>query len=246
MNNKIVKRFAAVVLGVAVLSTCAFASTITSADYAKATTTLTYNINSTADKISYIAYAATKVADGTEGATVVDGTSYTLGEIVAVNQIDNHTAGDTGNTAVSIAEAKLSGATHVVLMTGDSAGAAVAKKAMAIDEYAIATSIQNAGTLKVTIGDTTYSDCPNFNVEVTINKAGGAKFTGLKKVYNGVEENFSSVTGLPSNVTTIGATGGKITLANVYIVGIPTDGSVDVSKLKIKPEFEYGLQVTED
>lgn len=228
MNNKIVKRFAAVVLGVAVLSTCAFASRIDSADYAKANTTLTYNIYSDADKISYIAYAATKAASA-EGATEVNGTYYTLGEIVAVNQIDGHAAGNTGNTAVSIAEAKLSGATHVVLMSGDSNGAQVAKTAMPIDEYAIATSIQNEDTLEVKIGDTTYSDCPNFKVEVTINKTGKYKVTGFTRVYNGEENPLTLVGGtLPEIDGT-----GSMTMNNVYVVGMPKD--TDVSKLSIKP-----------
>lgn len=227
MNNKIVKRFAAVVLGVAVLSTCAFASTITSADYAKATTTLTYNINSTADKISYIAYAATKVADGTEGATVVDGTSYTLGEIVAVNQIDGHTGGDTGNTAVSIAEAKLSGATHVVLMTGDSNGADVAKKAMAIDEFAYSSTVTNSETLEVKIGDVTYSNCPNVTVNVTANKGGKMAVTTLKKVVGGAEDNFTNIYGtLPSNVTV--TAGSSYSIENIYVVGVPEGTSFSI------------------
>lgn len=234
MNNKIVKRFAAVALGAAVLSTCAFASTITSADYAKADATLTYAISSTADKISYIAYAATKVADGTEGATVVDGTSYTLGEIVAVNQIDDNTTGGSNGT-VSIDSAKLTGATHVVLMSGDSNGE-LGKVAMAIDDFAIATAIKNTGKFEVKIGDKTYTDCPNFKVDVTANKGGTLTVTGLKKVVNGVETAIEStkITGtLPTGISI--TAGSSYTIENIYVVGMSAEDLANISNIRIEP-----------
>lgn len=226
MNNKIVKRFAAVVLGAAVLSTCAFASEITSADYAKADATLTYAISSTADKISYIAYAATKVADGTEGATVVDSTSYTLGEIVAVNQIDDNTSGGSNGT-VSIDSAKLAGATHVVLMSGDSNGAQVAKTAMPIDEFVYSSTVTNSETLEVEIGGVTYSNCPNVTVNVTANKGGKMAVTTLKKVVGGAEDNFTNIYGtLPSNVTV--TAGSSYSIENIYVVGVPEGTSFSI------------------
>ena len=228
MNNKIVKRFAAVVLGAAVLSTCAFASEITSADYAKTNAKLTYDITSAADKISYIAYAATAVDSATEGATQIGTDYYSLGNIVAVNQIDDHTSGSTGNTEVSIDSTKLAGATHIVLMSGDSNGAPVAKTAvLAIDEFAYSSNVTNSETLEVTIGDVTYSNCPNITVNVTANKGGKMAVTTLKKVVGGVESDFSDISGtLPTNVTV--TAGSSYSIENIYVVGVPEGTSFSI------------------
>ena len=205
MNNKFIKRVAAVVLGVAVLSTCAFASTLTNAGYEEAT--LGFSYASTADKVSYIAYAATEA----------DGGGYTLGNIVAIGQADDNTTG--GNVSVGISAALLGDATHIVIKSGDSAGATVAQtEVLAVEEFETAMAATSTGTHTVTMGGVTYNDVPTFKVSFKNNVAGTATVTKLTAKAAGLADHELS------SIGTIQYNGkGSVEIDNIYLVGAPAD-----------------------
>ena len=218
MNNKFIKRAAAVILGVCVLSTCAFAANdVTNAGYTEESTTLSFTYGSSADKVSYIAYAATQDA---EGATTVGDQKYTLGDIVAVNQIDDNAGSDT--VSVAIDAAKIGGATHIVIMSGDSAGdfgsSAVQVAAIPIEdfEYSETTSISET---EITLNDTLYTDVPIATYTFTPNKTGKATITKLYHVLSGEKGEFKTVQNLPSNITITADS--QVVVDNIYVLGAP-------------------------
>lgn len=144
MNNKLFKRIVAAAASAVMLGSCAFATTLSNVGYVAGTgdvgtLSFTYN-NGNADKVTYVAYAATKLADGDTtsvvGYTDANGTKYVLGEMVAINQFDNLTAAtaDAAGTVetVPVDKTKLANADAIVLKSGDSLGSAVAVEAVAL------------------------------------------------------------------------------------------------------------------
>ena len=138
MNNKLFKRIVAAAASAVMLGSCAFATTLSNVGYVDGagnvgTLSFTYN-NGDADKVTYVAYAATKAAAGTDANAVeVNGTKYVLGEMVAINQFDNLAAAtaDTAET-VPVDSTKLANADAIVLKSGDSKGSPVAVEAVAL------------------------------------------------------------------------------------------------------------------
>lgn len=217
MNNKFIKRAASVVLGVAVLSTCAFAANdITGAGYSEETIIFSYS--STADKVSYIAYAATQDAEGT---TNVGGENYTLGNIVAVNQIDDNAGA--GSVSVAIDPTKLGEATHLVIMSGDSAGgygSASVQVAIPVDDFEYTTSTEITAR-EVKFGETTYTDVPVVKLTITSNKTGSLAVGKLYHKYNEVKDEFTSAQNLPQNLSVTADS--SVVVDNIYVIGAPQE-----------------------
>lgn len=205
MNNKFLKRVAAVVLGAVVISTCAFASTVTDAGYSDLSLSYEISNDSGADKISYIAYAGADEA--------------TAETIVAVNQIDN--AGSTASDTVSISSNLLGDSKVIVFMTGDSKGSAVDKEVVFVQDYVAATTQKNAGTNTVEFNNFTYTNVPVFDVDVTVYN-GVYKITGLKA------EGRDGVWAIPEITGT-----GTLSVKNVYVLGAPED--VVAAGIKLSP-----------
>lgn len=128
MNNKIFKRIVAAAAGVTMLGTCAFATGLTAASYEKGTLSFDYTVAEGATKVTYLAYAATVAGENDETFTTVNGTNYVLGNIVAVNQLDE--IPETKSEAVAISADLLGEATNIVLMSGDDLGSEVALAAV--------------------------------------------------------------------------------------------------------------------
>ena len=141
MNNKLFKRIVAAAASAVMLGSCAFATTLSNVGYVDGagnvgTLSFTYN-NGDADKVTYVAYAATKATAETDANAVeVNGTKYVLGEMVAINQFDNLAAAtaDAAGTAetVPVDSTKLANADAIVLKSGDSKGSPVATAAVAL------------------------------------------------------------------------------------------------------------------
>jgi len=129
MDNKIFKRIVAAAAGVAMLGTCAFATSLTTASYSDGTLSFDYTVADGATKVTYLAYAATVAGESDETFTTVDGTKYVLGNIVAVNQLDE--IPETTTESVAISADLLGEATNIVLMSGDDLGSDVALAAVA-------------------------------------------------------------------------------------------------------------------
>lgn len=205
MNNKFIKRVAAVVLGVAVLSTCAFATTLSGAGYEDAT--LSFSYASDADKVSYIAYAATEAEEG----------GFTLGNIVAIGQIDDNTGND--EVEVGISANLLGDATHIVIKSGDSDGITVAQtEVLAVEEYETAMVPMSTGTHTVEMGGVIYNDVPTFKVTFKNNVEGTATVTKLTATAPGLAPHELS------SIGTIKYEGkGTLEVNNIYLVGAPAD-----------------------
>ena len=151
MNNKLFKRIVAAAASAVMLGSCAFATTLSNVGYVAGTgdvgtLSFTYN-NGNADKVTYVAYAATKATAETDAnAVTVNGTKYVLGEMVAINQFDNlaAAAADAAGTpeTVPVDKTKLANADAIVLKSGDSLGSPVAVEAVALQtapDYTTAT-----------------------------------------------------------------------------------------------------------
>lgn len=128
MDNKIFKRIVAAAAGVTMLGTCAFATGLTAASYEEGTLSFDYTVAEGATKVTYLAYAATVAGEDDTTFTTVDGTNYVLGNIVAVNQLDE--IPETKSEAVAISADLLGEATNIVLMSGDDLGSDVALAAV--------------------------------------------------------------------------------------------------------------------
>lgn len=139
MNNKLFKRIVAAAASAVMLGSCAFATTLSNVSYDgsadNGVLSFTYN-NGAADKVTYVAYAATRATDTDTNAVTVNGTKYVLGEMVAINQLDNLAAAtaDAAGTpeTVPVDKTKLANADAIVLKSGDSLGSAVAVEAVAL------------------------------------------------------------------------------------------------------------------
>ena len=140
MNNKLFKRIVAAAASAVMLGSCAFATTLSNVSYDgsadNGVLSFTYN-NGAADKVTYVAYAATKATAETDAnAVTVNGTKYVLGEMVAINQLDNlaAAAADAAGTpeTVPVDKTKLANADAIVLKSGDSLGSPVAVEAVAL------------------------------------------------------------------------------------------------------------------
>ena len=141
MNNKLFKRIVAAAASAVMLGSCAFATTLSNVGYVDGagnvgTLSFTYN-NGDADKVTYVAYAATRLADGDTtsvvGYTDANGTKYVLGEMVAINQFDNLAAATADKAeTVPVDSTKLANADAIVLKSGDSKGSPVAIQAVAL------------------------------------------------------------------------------------------------------------------
>lgn len=139
MNNKLFKRIVAAAASAVMLGSCAFATTLSNVSYDgsadNGVLSFTYN-NGKADKVTYVAYAATRATDTDTNAVTVNGTKYVLGEMVAINQFDNlaAAAADAAGTpeTVPVDKTKLANADAIVLKSGDSLGSPVAVEAVAL------------------------------------------------------------------------------------------------------------------
>lgn len=215
MNNKFIKRVAAVVLGVAVMSSCAFATTIgdaTAYDKSSRVLTFAYEIEGEADKVSYIAYAGP--------------TEETAETIVAVNQID----GATGVTeTINISADLLGDANVIVLQTGDSAGSAVEETVLYVNDYVAETATAKSTEITSADGKFTYTNVPCFDVKVNIVKS-GYTFKGFKQVDGTKTWDSSKIENMPTITGT-----GEIEINNVYFIGVPEE---EVSGLKIEAWVE--------
>lgn len=158
MNNKFIKRVAAVVLGVAVLSTCAFAApSISGESY---TSTLNFSIASSADKVSYIAYAS---EDG-----------VAAGNIVAIGQIDNNVSGD--SFSIPVSADLLGSAKYIIIKSGDTSGVAATPKVVSlpVSDYVAAVVCTEATGV---YGDICHA--PQYKISVEFNKAGALVLNSL-------------------------------------------------------------------
>lgn len=216
MNNKFIKRVAAVVLGVAVLSTCAFAATVTEADTKYiANDTVTFSYSTTGDKVSYIAYA---VSNGVEG------------EIVAIGQIDDSAASD--EIEIPISAAKLAYCEAIKIKTGDSAGV--------YDEYLVEeyTATSSTSTADVVIEGNTFTDLATITIAATGKNPGKYTLAGLKATVGEETKTFAtSVDGVAFPTVNVGEAGGDIALGNIYLVKL-TDEQLG-SAITVIPDFEY-------
>lgn len=205
MNNKFIKRVAAVVLSVAVLSTCAFAATIESAEYTgNRWVTFSYETKAGAS-VSYIAYA---VSGGNEG------------EIVAVGQVDD--SDESGTVNITMNNSKLKYCEAINIYVGDDTGDTKVKKGL--QEYTYLTDIK-VGTAEAPIdvnGDKVY-DVVKTAMTVTANQAGEYALNSLKVKVGDEEKEFSlgttegETTVYPSYEATEGA---EITVDNIYLAGL--------------------------
>lgn len=218
MNNKFIKRVAAVVLGVAVMSTCAFASTVVdTTNYVDQTKTLTFAIDnaSGADKISYIAYAGED--------------EETAETIVAVNQIDD--AEVTETATVSISENLLGDAKVIVFMTGDSNGTAVDEKVLDVDDYIASAEIVNKDDgFKVDFEDGSdfyYTNVPKIDVNVNIKK-GTYTFKGIKIKGNKITEEGTNEQVKTISIPDIAGTG-PVYIYNLYVLGATADEAASMT-----------------
>ena len=163
MNNKLFKRIVAAAASAVMLGSCAFATTLSNVNYVAGTgdvgnLSFTYN-NGDADKVTYVAYAATKATAETDANAVeVNGTKYVLGEMVAINQLDNLPAAtaDAAET-VPVDSTKLANADAIVLKSGDSKGSPVAIQAVAL---------QTAPDYTTDLQNVTYNDIAGTVVRV--------------------------------------------------------------------------------
>lgn len=161
MDNKIFKRIVAAAAGVTMLGTCAFATGLTTASYEDGTLSFDYTVAEGATKVTYLAYAATVAGENDTTFTTVDGTNYVLGNIVAVNQLDE--IPETKSEAVAISADLLGEATNIVLMSGDDLGSDVALAAVAT------TTVPDAPTYEynVALQNVTYNGTAATVVRIT-------------------------------------------------------------------------------
>lgn len=201
MNNKFIKRVAAVVLGVAVLSTCAFAAPVISGE--SYTSTLNFSIASNADKVSYIAYAS---EDG-----------EALGNIVAIGQIDNNVSGG-GSFNLPVSSSLLGDAKFIIIKSGDTSGVAAKPKTitLSVADYVAAVTLVNNGKEAITVDGKQFINAPEYTFSVEFNKAGSV--TVNKLVANGSHE----ISGAKLNelASTTFASGAKLNV-NFFLAGAP-------------------------
>ena len=135
MNNKLFKRIVAAAASAVMLGTCAFATTLSNEAYENGILSFSYD-NGAANKVTYLAYSATKIAADDTTSTVgykdANGTKYVLGEIVAIDQIDGITANAGGTVSAKIDTSKLANKDAIILKSGDSNGTAVAPSVVSL------------------------------------------------------------------------------------------------------------------
>ena len=219
MNNKFIKRVAAVVLGVAVLSTCAFATTIVEADTKyTANDTVTFSYSAAGDKVSYIAYS---VSGGEEK------------EIVAIGQIDDSAASD--EISIPISASKLAYCEAIMLKTGDSNGN--------YDEYLVEeyTATSSTSTADVVIEGNTFTDLATITIEAKGKNPGKYTLAGLKATVGKETKTFAtSVDGVAFPTVNVSDAGGDIALGNIYLVGL-TEDQLDAAAINVVPDFTYSV-----
>lgn len=165
MDNKIFKRIVAAAAGVTMLGTCAFATGLTTASYEDGTLSFDYTVAEGATKVTYLAYAATVAGENDTTVTTVGDTNYVLGNIVAVNQLDE--IPETNSEDVAISADLLGEATHIVLMSGDDLGSDVAYAAVATTttytvsfEIAAELGLTAPTAIETTTGKATLPEAP--------------------------------------------------------------------------------------
>ena len=217
MNNKFIKRVAAVVLGVAVLSSCAFATVINESNTkytGNNTVTFSYTTSANAS-VSYIAYA---VSNGVEG------------EVVAVGQIDDSSASN--SVSIPISADKLKYCEAINIYSGDSNG--TTKDTFKVEEY---THSASAEIGNIEENGITFTDVATVNITATGKNPGTYTLSGLKGVI-GEESNPLTSLGkaFPSNIS-VGEAGGSINVGKIYLIGLTGDqltGTIDVV-----PDFTF-------
>lgn len=209
MNNKFIKRVAAVVLSVAVLSTCAFATAINeSATKFNANDKVTFVYTTSGDKVSYIAYA---VKNG-----------VVTNEIVAIGQEDNVTNGGTVN--ISIDADKLAYCEAIEIHSGDSTGAE--KVTFKVEEYEITTNKVSKDAQ--VIDGYTFTDLATVSIAGTGKNAGNYTLAGLKATVGEEPKTIPVIT----PAITVGNDGYSFTVGNIYLVGLDeTQLAADISVL---------------
>ena len=180
MNNKLFKRIVAAAASAVMLGSCAFATNLSNVGYVAGagnvgTLSFTYN-NGEADKVTYVAYAATKAAAGTDANAVeVNGTKYVLGEMVAINQFDNLAAATADKAeTVPVDSTKLANADAIVLKSGDSKGSPVAIQAVALANEPVVTGYTvtfKSGNVDVASIKTSDDGTVTLPTEATLSKS---------------------------------------------------------------------------
>jgi len=219
MNNKFIKRIAAVVLGVAVLSTCAFATVINeSATKYTGNNSVTFSYETTAgDDVSYIAYA---VSNGAEG------------EIVAVGQVDDSAAA--GTVSIAIDADKLAYCEAINIYSGDSTGGA--KASFKVEEY---THSASAVVEDIVLGGETFEDVATITITATGKNPGTYTLAGLKGIVGGVSKELTKKSDAAFPSIEVGSAGGAINVGNIYLVGLDDAQLAAAGSIDVVPDFTF-------
>ena len=198
MNNKFIKRVAAVVLGVAVLSTCAFAASVTNGSYSDK---LYFTLDTTQDKVSYIAYASDAESS--------------VGTIVAIGQIDN----DSDNTealSIPVSASLLGDASHILIKSGDSAGGAASELLIPAAAYTHSVTCTEATGV---YGDIHHA--PQYKINVKLNKAGKLALNSLTAKTEGYADHALTDISELTKLTNVNFAEGASLEVNFVLAGAP-------------------------
>ena len=214
MNNKFIKRVAAVVLGVAVLSTCAFAASVTNGSYSDK---LYFTLDTTQDKVSYIAYASDAESS--------------VGTIVAIGQIDN----DSDNTealSIPVSASLLGDASHILIKSGDSAGGAASELLIPAAAYTHSVTCTEATGV---YGDIHHA--PQYKISVKVNKDGSLVLNSLTAKTEGYEDHALGTIGTLKAITDTTFASGATLEVNFVLAGAP-EAQV-AAGIELVPDFTF-------
>lgn len=205
MNNKLIKLVAVVVLSVMALGTCAFASTISDANYSHSSTAISFTLAPAADatQMTYVAYAGN-----------------TGGTIVAIDQV----ASSETTQNVVIDSAKLEGVEQIVLNSGDDVSTERSQVVLPLAQVTEAIiTFKNKGDAgrQIELDGVLYGAVPIFSLSIeklsdtekpfTIEKLiARSESAGVEHELNIAEAGFPTITGK-----------GGIFVDNLYIIGAP-------------------------
>lgn len=240
MNNKIFKRIVAAAAGVTMLGTCAFATGLTTASYSDGTLSFDYTVAEGASKVTYLAYAATVAGEGDTTFTTVNGTNYVLGNIVAVNQLDE--IPEATSESVAISADLLGEATDIVLMSGDDLGSDVA--------YAVAPVVTAPTTEAYTVtfmDGTTVLDTKTEVAKDTVIStlvAAPSKDKGTAKLdwgFAGWYTDAELTTKLAADAVVTGDVTVYAKFVSNYIIGdVNADGAINNTDVTLVKQLRYG------